>query len=47
MNDSEILSEIKKLVDEEHALLEKAGERELNQEEHSRVRALDLSLEQC
>jgi hypothetical protein len=47
MQDDVILSEIKKLVDEEHSLLEKAGERELNEEEHARVRALDLSLEQC
>ena len=47
MQDTEILSEIKKLVDEEHSLLERAGERDLNPEEHARVRALDLSLEQC
>jgi hypothetical protein len=47
MQDTEILSEIKRLVDEEHSLLEKAGERELKAEEHARVRALDLSLEQC
>jgi len=47
MNDSEILSEIKKLVDEEHALMQKAGEQELKADEHARMRALDLSLEQC
>ena len=47
MNDSEILSEIKKLVEEEHALMQKAGEQELKPDEHARMRALDLSLEQC
>lgn len=48
MNDDEILHTITKLVDEEHHLLNKSeGEGGLDEEEHARMRELQVRLDQC
>ena len=48
MDDTEILSHIKELVTEEHDLRERLGRGELAAEaEHTRLRALEESLDQC
>jgi hypothetical protein len=48
MNDTEILKHITELVDEEHTLENMAAqEGGLTEEERDRVRALEVSLDQC
>ena len=48
MDDTEILSNIKDLVAEEHDLRERLGRGEVEAaEEHARLRALEESLDQC
>jgi len=48
MNDTEILKHITELVDEEHELENMAAqEGGLSEEEQARVRALEVSLDQC
>ncbi len=48
MNDTEILKHITELVDEEHELENMAAqEGGLTEEERDRVRALEVSLDQC
>jgi hypothetical protein len=48
MNDSEILKHITELVDEEHELTNLAEqERGMTEEEHARLRSLEISLDQC
>jgi hypothetical protein len=48
MNDTEILKHITELVDEEHKLENMAAqEGGLTEEEQVRVRALEVSLDQC
>ncbi len=48
MNDTEILKHITELVDEEHELENMAAqEGGLGEEERARVRALEVSLDQC
>ena len=48
MNDTEILKHITELVDEEHELENMAAqEGGLTEEERARVRALEVSLDQC
>lgn len=48
MNDTEILKHITELVDEEHKLENMAAqEGGLTEEERDRVRALEVSLDQC
>ncbi len=48
MNDTEILKHITELVDEEHELENMAAqEGGLTEEERVRVRALEVSLDQC
>ena len=48
MNDTEILKHITELVDEEHQLENMAAqEGGLTEEERDRVRALEVSLDQC
>ena len=48
MNDTEILKHITELVDEEHELENIAAqEGGLTEEERDRVRALEVSLDQC
>lgn len=48
MNDSEIMSAISKLADEEHALL-KSGEHGggLSADEQARLKQLEVTLDQC
>ncbi len=48
MNDTEILKHITELVNEEHELDNLAGqEGGLSEEQQARVRALEVSLDQC
>jgi len=48
MDDTEILSNIKDLVAEEHGLRERLGRGEVTEaEEHARLRWLEESLDQC
>jgi uncharacterized protein DUF2630 len=47
MQDQEVLNEIGKLIDEEHRLLERSPQQQLAPEEHERLRALEVSLDQC
>jgi len=48
MDDSEILHRITSLVDEEHTLLQQSEEEGgLNEEQHARMRQLQVSLDQC
>ncbi len=48
MNDSEILKHITELVDEEHELTNLAEqERGMTEEQHARLRSLEISLDQC
>ena len=47
MNDTEILSRIQELVNEEHELLKKEEHGELEGDQHERVRALQVNLDQC
>lgn len=48
MDDTEILSQIKDLVAEEHHLRERLGRGELEAgEEHARLRTLEESLDRC
>jgi hypothetical protein len=44
MNDRDILSEIDRLVEEEHALVNKGG---LNPAEEARLHSLEVALDQC
>ncbi len=48
MNDTEILKHITELVDEEHELTN-LSEQEggMTEEEHARLRSLEISLDQC
>ena len=45
--DSSILKSIDQLVDEEHALLEKAEEGKLEGDAHARLEAVQVMLDQC
>ena len=47
MNDSEILHHITGLVNEEHQLLLQSQQGGLSDEEHERIRQLEISLDQC
>ena len=47
MNDQQILDEIQRLVAEEHQLREKAESTDLGESDHGRLRALEISLDQC
>jgi hypothetical protein len=47
MKDTEILQHITQLVDEEHALTRKSEDGGLNEDDHARMRALEISLDQC
>ena len=47
MDDTEILHQIQKLVDEEHALLQQhTTEGNLSEEQHARMQELEVSLDQ-
>jgi Protein of unknown function (DUF2630) len=48
MQDNEILGHINELVDEEHTLRERLQKGDLTaQEEHQRLRSLEVQLDQC
>jgi hypothetical protein len=47
MNDTEILHHITELVNEEHALLQQSEGVGLDDEQHARMKQLEVSLDQC
>ena len=47
MNDAEIVEQIDKLVGEEHQLERDHGERELTEQERSRLDQIEVQLDQC
>ncbi|HZT99512.1 MAG TPA: DUF2630 family protein [Ktedonobacteraceae bacterium] len=48
MDDTEILHRIQQLVDEEHALMQQhTTTADLSEEQHARMRAVEVSLDQC
>jgi hypothetical protein len=47
MDDSELLSEIHRLVDHEHRLRERAAGTELPEKEQRRLQELEVALDQC
>ena len=47
MDDQGVLGRIEQLVEEEHALQRKAGAGGLSDEEHERMRAIEVQLDQC
>ena len=47
MDDQEILHRIQALVDEEHKLMQKSQVGELEKDQHARMQALEVSLDQC
>jgi hypothetical protein len=47
MTDTEILKHIEQLVSEEHELLQRREQGGLDETEHERVKALEVSLDQC
>ncbi len=47
MKDAEIVERIDKLVDEEHSLERDHGERELSEQERSRLGQIEVQLDQC
>ena len=47
MQDRDVLSEIQRLVDEEHQLREPSPDGEVTPEQRARLRALEISLDQC
>jgi Protein of unknown function (DUF2630) len=48
MDDSEILHRIESLVNEEHQLTQLSAEQGgLTEEQHARIKALEVSLDQC
>jgi ElaB/YqjD/DUF883 family membrane-anchored ribosome-binding protein len=47
VNDKDVLAEIQRLVEEEHALLEKAGSDGADEAEQARLRAVEVALDQC
>ncbi|MBV8695273.1 MAG: DUF2630 family protein [Chloroflexi bacterium] len=47
MDDTEILHHIQKLVDEEHELMGLKAQGKLEGDEHARIQALEVALDQC
>ena len=47
MNDQEILQRIEQLVKEEHELLQRAEEVDLDDNDRARIKELEVSLDQC
>jgi hypothetical protein len=47
MNDNEILRRIGEMVNEEHALTQRAEDETLPADEHERMKQLEISLDQC
>ncbi len=47
MDDSQLLQNIEKLVNEEHTLMKQAEDGPLNEEQHARMHQLEVQLDQC
>ena len=47
MNDNEILQHIEQLVNEEHELTKLAEQGSLDEDQHARMRSLEVNLDQC
>ena len=47
MNDSDILQRIEQLVKEEHELLQRAEQVDLDDADRARIKELEVSLDQC
>jgi hypothetical protein len=47
MDDAQVVQHINELVDEEHRLERSHAGRELNEEEQSRLRHIEVALDQC
>ncbi len=47
MNDNEIMQRIEELVNEEHDLLKRSERGELEADQHERMQALQVNLDQC
>ena len=47
MDDQDVLSQINALAHEEHELYERAGDDGLSDEEHRRLKAIEVQLDQC
>ncbi len=47
MNDQELLQHIQALVDEEHKLTQQSHVGDLEEDQHARMRDLEVSLDQC
>ena len=47
MDDQEIIRHISRLVDEEHTLLQRGEQGELDDGDHGRLRSLEVALDQC
>ncbi|GAC1387497.1 MAG: DUF2630 family protein [Ktedonobacteraceae bacterium] len=47
MNDSELLQNIEKLVNEEHTLMKQAEGGQLDETQHTRMQELEVKLDQC
>jgi hypothetical protein len=47
MDDQELLQRIQALVDEEHKLTQQSHVGDLEDDQHARMRALEVSLDQC
>jgi Protein of unknown function (DUF2630) len=47
MDDQELLQRIQALVDEEHKLTQQSHVGNLEEDQHARMRALEVSLDQC
>lgn len=47
MNDSEVLQRINELVNEEHELFKQSEQGKLEDDQHERLRALQVNLDQC
>ena len=47
MDDQELLQRIQALVDEEHKLTQQSHVGDMEEDQHARMRALEVSLDQC
>ena len=47
MDDHDVISRIDKLVDEEHALRQRAEGQGLSEDDRARLQALEVALDQC
>ena len=47
MEDQDVLTQINSLASEEHELYQRAGEDGLSDQEHRRLKAIEVQLDQC